>query len=244
MAAEARARGLECVGSKVAHELKNPLSAVKGLVQLLARSAADDRSRERLGVIAGEVTRMEGILRDYLTFARPLTDLSPEPVELGPLADEVLAVLEARSEAARVTLRCKGGPVVADGDPRRLKEALLNLVANALEATPAGGSVEVEVSGDPDGASSACATRARGMSPRTCSGSARPSSPRARAARASAWSSPARPSASTAAMCASRARWAAARSATCGSPPARRRRRSPRPRPRMPGPEAEAAAHG
>ena len=143
-----RARSLTCIGSKVAHELKNPLSAVKGLVQLLSRSAADERSRERLEVIAGEVSRMEVILRDYLTFSRPLEDLRPEPVEIGAVADDVLAVLEARAEAAGVSLVRTGGPVVATGDARRLKEALLNLVANALEATPRQGSVEVGVSGD------------------------------------------------------------------------------------------------
>ena len=143
-----RARSLTCIGSKVAHELKNPLSAVKGLVQLLSRSAADERSRERLEVIAGEVSRMEVILRDYLSFSRPLDDLRPEPVEIGAVADDVLAVLEARAEAAGVSLVRTGGPVVATGDARRLKEALLNLVANALEATPPQGSVEVGVSGE------------------------------------------------------------------------------------------------
>jgi signal transduction histidine kinase len=147
-AATCRARSLESIGSKVAHELKNPLSAIKGLVQLLARSAADERSRERLEVVAGEVSRMEHILRDYLTFARPLEELNPAPVDLGAIADDVLAVLEARAEAAGVTLARTGGPVVARGDARRLKEALLNLVANALEATPREGSVEVGVSRD------------------------------------------------------------------------------------------------
>jgi signal transduction histidine kinase len=148
VAADARARSMECIGAKVAHELKNPLSAVKGLVQLLSRSAADDRSRERLGVIAGEVSRMEVILRDYLSFTRPLDDLRPEPVEIGAIADEVLAVLEARAEAAGVSIARTGGPVVATGDARRLKEALLNLVANAVEATPRQGSVEVGVRAD------------------------------------------------------------------------------------------------
>ncbi len=147
VAAQRRAQSIECIGAKVAHELKNPLSAVKGLVQLLGRSAADDRSRERLEVVGGEVARMEQILRDYLSFSRPLDDLRPEPVEIGAIADDVLAVLEARAEAAGVALLRSGGPVVATGDPRRLKEALLNLIANALEATPRQGSVEVDVSG-------------------------------------------------------------------------------------------------
>ncbi len=146
-AANARAQGLECMGSKVAHELKNPLSAVKGLVQLLTRGAADERSRERLEVIAGEVSRMENILRDYLTFARPLTDLHKEPVDVGAVADDVIAILEARAETAGVALHRTGGPAMVHADPRRLKEALLNLIANALEATGREGSVEVAVSG-------------------------------------------------------------------------------------------------
>ena len=146
-AATCRAKSLESIGSKVAHELKNPLSAIKGLVQLLSRSAADERSRERLEVVTGEVSRMETILRDYLSFSRPLDDLRPEPVEIGAIADDVLAVLEARAEAAGVSLVRTGGPAEATCDPRRLKEALLNLVANALEATPRHGSVEVAVSG-------------------------------------------------------------------------------------------------
>src|SRR5262249_39381298 len=74
-AVTARAKSLEAIGAKVAHELKNPLAAVKGLVQLLSRSAADERSEERLRVVSSEIARMEAILRDYLSFARPLDDL-------------------------------------------------------------------------------------------------------------------------------------------------------------------------
>jgi two-component system, NtrC family, sensor histidine kinase HydH len=165
VAATGRERSLECIGSKVAHELKNPLSAVKGLVQLLARSADDDRTRERLRVIDGEVSRMETILRDYLSFSRPLDDLRPEPVEVGAVADEVLAVLEARAESAGVTLIRSGGPAEATCDPRRLKEALLNLIANALEATPRRGSVEVAVSGGEEGAVIVVRDTGRGIKP-------------------------------------------------------------------------------
>jgi signal transduction histidine kinase len=145
VAATERAKSLEGIGSKVAHELKNPLSAIKGLVQLLARGASDDRSRERLGVICSEVTRMEGILRDYLSFSRPLEELKPQPVELGALADDVCSVLEARAEVAGIALRRTGGAARVLGDPRRLKEALLNLVSNALEATPRYGEVVIAI---------------------------------------------------------------------------------------------------
>ena len=146
-AASARAQNLECIGAKVAHELKNPLSAVKGLVQLLARGATDARSRERLEVVAGEVSRMETILRDYLSFARPLSDLHKERVDVGAVADDVIAILEARADAAGVSLTRTGGPAVVEADPHRLKQALLNLIANALEATGREGAVEVAVNG-------------------------------------------------------------------------------------------------
>jgi signal transduction histidine kinase len=147
VAATERAQSLESIGSKVAHELKNPLSAIKGLVQLLKRGASDDKSRERLGVICSEVSRMEGILRDYLSFSRPLEDLKRQPVDLDALADDVCSVLEARAEVAGITLRRTGGSARVLGDPRRLKEALLNLASNALEATPRLGEVEIAIDG-------------------------------------------------------------------------------------------------
>lgn len=144
-----RARSLESISAKVAHELKNPLSAIKGLVQLLARGSSEEKMRERIQVITSEVTRMELILRDYLSFSRPLEDLRPEPVDLGALADDVLAVLEARAESGRVRVERGGAGASVIADPRRLKEALLNVVANAIEATGEGGSVHVDV--DPGG---------------------------------------------------------------------------------------------
>jgi signal transduction histidine kinase len=162
-ASDQRARSLECISSKVAHELKNPLSAIKGLAQLLGRGASDPRSRERLEVISAEVMRMEVILRDYLSFSRPLDDLRSQPLELGALADEVLAVLEARAEVAAVSLKRSGGGARAVGDPRRLKEALLNLIANAIEATRQGGEVEVSVLGGADEATIEIRDTGRGL---------------------------------------------------------------------------------
>ena len=146
----ARAKGLEQVGSKVAHELKNPLAAVKGLVQLMARNCpgpAESKAKERLAVVEREVARMETILAEYLSFSRPLEDLNAQEIDVDAVATDVLAVLEARAHAAQVTLSNEG-QARAFADPRRLKEALLNLVANALEFTPPGGTVAVQHRGD------------------------------------------------------------------------------------------------
>jgi two-component system, NtrC family, sensor histidine kinase HydH len=139
-----RARTLEQIGSQVAHELKNPLTGVKALVQLGLRNPAEASSHERLEVVEREVTRMQEILQNYLSFTRPLQGVSPRRVELGPLVSDTLVVLSARADEARVRLYAQGDATL-EADPRRLKEALLNLVANAIEATPPGGEVVVEV---------------------------------------------------------------------------------------------------
>jgi signal transduction histidine kinase len=139
-------RRLQSVGAKVAHELKNPLAAVKGLVQLVARSADAERATERLEVVQGEVSRMETILHEYLSFARPLEDLAPTAVDLAEVAEDVVAVLAGRADQSDVAVAVLGPEVRLQADRRRLKEALLNVVANAIDFTPAGGRVEVEVS--------------------------------------------------------------------------------------------------
>jgi signal transduction histidine kinase len=140
-AAEARAAALESMGASVAHELKNPLSSVKGLVQLLERSASEPKARERLGVVHSEVERMEGILQEYVSFARPLGALRPADTRLAPLLEEVASVVEGRARAAGVRVERAATDARARVDVRRLKEALLNLALNAIEATPPGGSV-------------------------------------------------------------------------------------------------------
>jgi two-component system, NtrC family, sensor histidine kinase HydH len=141
--AEEQHRRLQAVGSKVAHELKNPLAAIKGLVQLVARTPDSDRTQERLSVVQAEVTRMETILREYLSFARPLEDLAPTAIDLATVASDVVAVLAGRADQGRLSIRIDARPTPLSADPRRLREALINLLANAVEATPPGGKIEV-----------------------------------------------------------------------------------------------------
>lgn len=143
--AEAQLRRLQSVGAKVAHELKNPLASIKGLCQLVARTPESERTQERLAVVASEISRMETILNEYLSFSRPLEDLRPEVLDVTAIARDVLDVLAGRADQGEVTLDLDGGAAQVHGDGRRLKEALINLVANAIEATPTGGAVRLRV---------------------------------------------------------------------------------------------------
>jgi signal transduction histidine kinase len=158
----ARAEALEQIGAKLAHELKNPLTGVKALVQLGARNPAEAASHERLVVVEREVSRMQEILQSYLSFTSPLQELAPRPVELGELVSDTLGVLSARADEARVRLYARGDARL-EADPSRLREALLNLVANAIEATAPGGEVEVGVRTAPDAAEVVIRDTGRGM---------------------------------------------------------------------------------
>lgn len=156
---------LQGVGAKVAHELKNPLASIKGLCQLVARTPESERTQERLAVVASEISRMETILGEYLSFSRPLEDLAPTAIDLRAVTQDVMDVLAGRAEQAGVTLKLEGAATPVEGDPRRLKEALINLVSNAIEATPNGGRVTLDLKTLKEGVMLEVRDTGRGISP-------------------------------------------------------------------------------
>jgi signal transduction histidine kinase len=142
-----RARELEMVGSRLSHELNNPLAAIKALVQLAHRTASEPILKKQLGVVEREVDRMSTVMQSHLGFSRPFDRVNRVAVDCGDLADSVLALLEGRARAASVTLR-RRGDAHATVDPQRIRGALVNLVANAIEACPQGGQVEIAIEDD------------------------------------------------------------------------------------------------
>jgi signal transduction histidine kinase len=143
--AERRASSVEQLGAQVAHEVKNPLAAARGLVQLVARRVTDDKDRERLAVVVGEVDRAVAVLEDYLSFAKPLGDLSLSSCDARVLLEDVAGVVEARAREKSIDLRIAGEPATLWGDRQRLRDAVLNLALNAITALPAGGRLTLSV---------------------------------------------------------------------------------------------------
>ena len=141
--AERRAASVEHWGAAVAHEVKNPLAAARGLVQLVERRSSDERDKQRLAVVVSEVDRALAVLQDYLSFARPLTDLQLGPVELTALLTDVRLVLEGRATEKSVRLQTSGVRLEILGDRQRLRDAVLNLALNAVSALPRGGTLEL-----------------------------------------------------------------------------------------------------
>ena len=136
----------------LAHELKNPLSTINLNLSLLDEDMGrcnDDlhrRWRRRLQGVEEEVSRIRGILDDFLRFAGNV-ELNPQPTDLARLVDEMVGFFTPQTEANRVVLRTAlpAKPVRADVDGNLLKQAVLNLLLNAVEAMPGGGELLIKL---------------------------------------------------------------------------------------------------
>jgi signal transduction histidine kinase len=148
---EDRSRALEGMAARLAHEVKNPLAAIKGLSTHMARNATDPKTAERLAIVAAEADRLQSIVDGFLSFSRGLDDLKLGPTRPHEVARELAVLLETRAQEAGVTFLVTGKEdLVLDADARKLRQALLNIVLNAVQASPRGSTVSIAVARDRD----------------------------------------------------------------------------------------------
>jgi two-component system sensor histidine kinase HydH len=145
-----RAEQLAWVGQMaagIAHEVRNPLTVIKLLIQAATdpKRAVGFRPRD-LRVLEGEILRLEQIIRTFLDFARPPRP-TKKPISTRDLLDECLAGVAARAELQRVEVRLDTPPVLPtlDADAGQLKQVVYNLMFNALDALTTGGTIRVGV---------------------------------------------------------------------------------------------------
>jgi two-component system, NtrC family, sensor kinase len=128
----------------VAHEIRNPLTAIGGFARRLQKSLSGEKERERAEVIVAEVDRLEKILRDVLTFSRDAR-FHLEKRQVGELLHEVVNLHEPacseQSVSVEIALERDLPPVLMDKD--QVRQALANLITNALDAMPNGGSLQI-----------------------------------------------------------------------------------------------------
>lgn len=143
---EGRTRALEGIAARLAHEVKNPLAAIKGLSTHVARQAEDPKVKERLSIVAAEAERLQEIVDGFLSFSRALDELHVGAAKPYDIARELALLLETRAADAGVALEVHGARELAlNADAKKLRQALLNLVLNAMQASPRGSTITVEV---------------------------------------------------------------------------------------------------
>jgi signal transduction histidine kinase len=142
------------LASTVAHEVRNPLNAIGMTAQRLRREflnggqavpAPDEAElRELLDVLAGETQRINRIVQQFLDYARP-PRLSLRQASLGDTLEAAAGALRAKAATRRVTIESNvSGAGEAVFDPDQLKQAVDNLLRNAIDASPDGGRVRIE----------------------------------------------------------------------------------------------------
>ncbi len=151
----ALARRLTAINSltgRVAHEIKNPLNAINLRLETLRAGMAgeDPGVDEEFAVLSSEVMRLDRVVRTFLDFNRPV-DLHREPVDLVDMVAGIIAFLEPQAEAQGVTTAFvhPDDPVVIDASRDLLRQALLNIAVNAIEAMSEGGALRVQVQSNP-----------------------------------------------------------------------------------------------
>ncbi len=147
-----RADRLAVVGglaAGLAHEIRNPLASRCGSIEVLGASPGlDDRERRLMDVVRGEAERLEALVREFLSFARPLPP-SIEPLDGSRAVLDTVDLFRSQMAERSIELAVRADtPVCVQADSGQLRQVLWNLLGNAAHATAPGGRVEVRFAAD------------------------------------------------------------------------------------------------
>ena len=129
----------------LAHEIRNPLGAIKGAAQVLEPGGLDDEQREFLDVIVEEVDRLDSVVRQFLDYARPYRG-QRDSLDVNRVVERVATMVraEAREPVVAVVVNLEAELPPVTGEAGQIQQVLLNLVRNACEAMDEGGVLTLE----------------------------------------------------------------------------------------------------
>jgi len=122
------------LAASVAHEVNNPLASISSLVQSLLARAKEESDRETLRLIISQITRISGVLRDLMDFARPKAP-EPRPTDLNQVLKKSVELASYDKRFRKLAIRAELNPLpTLQLDPDRMQQVFLNLLLNARDA--------------------------------------------------------------------------------------------------------------
>ncbi|MFZ5864271.1 MAG: two-component system sensor histidine kinase NtrB, partial [Thermodesulfobacteriota bacterium] len=146
-----KCKAIEEHTAEVAHELRQPLAIIGGFARRIAKQLDTpgrldrDRQRQYLEIIVTEIHRLEKILDRLIEFTKR-NQVNLQPVNPNDLIEYIIEITTARMSDKRIKLVKNLGPEIGEIplDPGRFQQLVLNLVSNAIDASPIGGTIEIE----------------------------------------------------------------------------------------------------
>jgi len=136
------------MAASIAHEIRNPLAAMRGSIQMLhAEMDADTEQAQLMEIILRESDRLNKIVADYLNYARP-RPAELKNVDMNGLVADTFKLLRNSNEIVDghvLEEDLPGRPAIVTGDPEQLKQVCWNIARNALKAMPEGGTFRVSL---------------------------------------------------------------------------------------------------
>jgi two-component system, NtrC family, sensor histidine kinase HydH len=147
-----RAERLSALGELsaiLAHEIRNPLASIRGTAEILMEDQTTAASRgEFLDILVKESDRLNRVVEDFLKMARP-EPTSKNPCDINEELRNMVTLLSAQARQSKVILELKPSelpPLLGDGE--KLRQAFMNIILNAIQASPPGGRVTISTSED------------------------------------------------------------------------------------------------
>jgi len=134
------------MATNMAHEIRNPLVAIKGLGKLIESSLdEDDKRKNHMKVLNSEVSRLQTVVTELVRFARP-TNMKKSEIDLNTVVENSMALYREEFNRGFIDFQFKkhDSPVMIEVDPDKVKQILINMIQNAIEAVPTGGQIVME----------------------------------------------------------------------------------------------------
>jgi len=139
------------IAAGLAHEIQNPLAGIKGALEIIAsRAAPGSPEAEFADVGAKELAGLDTLVREFLMYARP-RDPALRPTRVRDLLERVAALLRPQADKKGITLLPEhpDASLTLEVDPEQMTQVILNVVLNAIQASPSGGRVRIRESAEP-----------------------------------------------------------------------------------------------